>query len=141
MSNSVSFFGARESSNILWELDDSAVTVDGTSTTITARFRTVAMDAAGAAFGRIRRFVQWVSLSATANITITPLVDGVPVTLQANTRALVVGDGEAQRVEVPVAGMGGRFQMDFVVNESTGRLQIGEGEWLVVPRKTSSGGG
>lgn len=140
MSNSVSFFGAREGSNILWELDDPAVTADDTSTTITARFRTVAMDAAGAAFGRMRRFVQWVSLGATATVTITPLADGVPLTMQANTRNLALTDGEAQRLEIPVAAMGGRFQMDFVVNVASGRFQVGEGEWLVVPRKTSSGG-
>ena len=88
---------------------------------------------------KLRRIVQWVTLSGDAVVAITPVTDGVAASDQRYEVALSLSNGPEQRVEVPVSVRGRRFasRVDLVSGVAA---SAGEAEMVMLPKRSQTGG-
>lgn len=88
---------------------------------------------------KLRRLIQWVTLSGDAVVAVTPVADGVAVSDQRYEIPLSLANGPEQRLEVPVSVRGRRFaaRVDLVSGVAA---SAGEAEMVMLPKRSQTGG-
>mgnify|MGYP000252215578 CR=1 FL=1 len=134
----IGIFGSAASSNTIAQVDDPTVWTDEGSAMPTPYWVTSDVDQ-GPAGGtsRLRALVQALTIAGATSIRVTPIADGAEVTDQAETFALVTGDGSEQRLEHMVASSATRHAMKVEVTSFGAGVTFGEGELLLVPRRST----
>lgn len=134
----IALYGSLQGANVIVRLDSPGVLTDEGESIPTPFLETADFDLGPAAYqGRLRRIAQTVVVGANNTLRVTPGGGGTLQGGQADSTAVVTTDGPEQTVETFPAILGTRFRIKVEVTTYGGDLEIGEADFVVVPRRTS----